>query len=320
MQGWMNHRGHARMFRREGLTVGLFFPIESYAGDMPTMGNQDELARRAEQLGFAALWVRDVPLRDPTFGDVGQIYDPWVFLGHVGAITSTIALATGAIVLPVRHPLHEAKAAASVDRLTGGRLVLGVASGDRPRELAAFGVEAEDRGRRVRQGICILRRAWRETFPPIAWSEGVVAGLDTIPKPQLGRVPVLVTGRAQQSLGWIAEHADGWVTYPRPLEEQARVVRLWRAALEEAGRDAPIAQSLYVDLEEDASAPPRPIHLGWKLGRHALMDLLGDLERMGMGHVVLNLKYGSRPAAEVVEELGAEVLPRLGVARGRSVA
>src|SRR5829696_3127806 len=82
-----------------GLTLGLFFPIEGYWKDEPAMRDQEALARRAEELGFAALWVRDVPLRDPSFGDLGQVYDPWVWLGWIAAQTRDIALATGAIAL-----------------------------------------------------------------------------------------------------------------------------------------------------------------------------------------------------------------------------
>ena len=111
-----------------------------------TMANQVALARRASELGFAALWFRDVPLLDPRFGDAGQIYDPWTYLGFIAARTRDIALATGSIVLPLRHPLHVAKAAASVDVLSGGRMVLGVATGDRPIEFPAFGRPFETRG------------------------------------------------------------------------------------------------------------------------------------------------------------------------------
>lgn len=123
--------GFRRMFARHGLRLGLFHPIESYARDEPRMRDQERLSQRAEALGFTALWSRDVPLRDPNFGDLGQVYDPWAWLGWIAAHTSEIALATGAIVLPVRHPLHVAKAAASIDRLSGGRFVMGVAAGDR---------------------------------------------------------------------------------------------------------------------------------------------------------------------------------------------
>jgi hypothetical protein len=129
--------GFRRMFHPGELALGLFFAIEAYEGDVPTMAGQLELARRAERGGFAALWVRDVPLRDPSFGDIGQIFDPWVWLGVVSAHTREVALATGAIVVPLRHPIDLAKAAASVDNLSGGRLVLGVASGDQRGALLA---------------------------------------------------------------------------------------------------------------------------------------------------------------------------------------
>jgi hypothetical protein len=62
--------GFSRMFGRDRLTLGLTFAIESYRGDAPTMGNQITLARKAEHAGFAALGVRDVPLRDPGFGEI----------------------------------------------------------------------------------------------------------------------------------------------------------------------------------------------------------------------------------------------------------
>jgi hypothetical protein len=77
--------GFRRMFSPGKLTVGVFFPIEAYQRDEPTMRRQERLARRAEELGFAALWARDVPLRDPNFGDLGQVYDPWVYLGWIAA-------------------------------------------------------------------------------------------------------------------------------------------------------------------------------------------------------------------------------------------
>ena len=88
------HRGFNAMFRRDRITLGLFFPIEAFQGSSPTMANQVELAQRAQALGFEALWFRDVPLLDPGFGDIGQIYDPWVYLGYIAAYTSRIAVST----------------------------------------------------------------------------------------------------------------------------------------------------------------------------------------------------------------------------------
>lgn len=124
------------------------------------MRDQIPLARKTEQTGFAALGGRDVPLRDPEFGDLGQIYDPWTWLAYVAGQTESIALFPAAIVLPLRHPLHTAKAAASVDRLTGGRLVLGIASGDRPVKFPAFGVNRDERGAVFREQVEYLKAVW----------------------------------------------------------------------------------------------------------------------------------------------------------------
>lgn len=301
-----------RMFGHGRLTVGVFFPIEAFPGDRPTMANQVELAQRAEALGFAALWFRDVPLRDPTFGDVGQVFDPFVYLGYIAAHTESIALATGAIVLPLRHPLHTAKAAASVDQLSGGRLLLGVASGDRPSEFPAFGVELEARGEAFRENVRVIRHVLDHSFQPIESPYGSFTGVDLIPKP-VGRIPLLVTGSSRQSPEWIAEVADGWVTYPRPVQLQARLARDWHAAVHALSPDTfkPFAQSLYIDLSADADEPPSAIHLGFRAGWKGVLGYMLALRAAGVNHVALNLKYGRRCAREVIEELGREVLARL---------
>jgi luciferase-type oxidoreductase len=305
--------GFQKMFAPGRLTLGVFFPIEAFQADRPTMRNQERLARRAEELGFAALWVRDVPLRDPTFGDVGQVYDPWVYLGWVAAHTRTIALATGSIVLPLRHPLHTAKAAASVDQLSGGRLVLGVASGDRPVEFPAFGVDYEDRGALFRENLGVVREVLADEFPTIHSTYGVLTGAaDLVPKP-VGKLPILVTGYSRQTLEWIAEHSDGWISYPRSLQQQTELAARWRAVVANAAPDTfkPFAQSFYVDLTDDPDHPPEPIHLGIRGGRAVVFRFLDALRTAGVNHVILNLKYGRRDAGEVLEEIGREILPLL---------
>jgi luciferase-type oxidoreductase len=303
--------GFRCMFAPGRLTLGVFFPIEAFAGDRPSMAAQEDLAARAEALGFAALWFRDVPLRVPAFGDVGQVYDPWVYLGTILARTRSIALATGAIILPLRHPLHTAKAAASVDRLSGGRLVLGVASGDRPEEFPAFGQDIEARGEAFRENLRVMRSAWTETFPRIESPYGRLDGADPVPKPVAAGLPLLVTGQSRQTLPWIAKEADGWITYPRPLDRQADAARLWRAAVDGAAPGAfkPMAQSLYVDLAERPDEPATPIHLGLRSGRNVLRELLHGLRAAGLNHVALNLKYGARPAGDVLEEIGEHLIP-----------
>jgi luciferase-type oxidoreductase len=306
-------RGYQRMFAPGRLTLGVFFPIESFQGDQPTMRNQERLAQRAEELGFAALWFRDVPLRDPSFGDVGQIYDPWVYLGWIGAQTRDIALATGSLVITLRHPLHTAKASASIDRLTQARLVLGIATGDRPVEFPAFGVDFEQRSALFRENYRVINSVLYEQFPVVESIYGTLTGTaDLVPKPT-GKIPMLVTGHSGQRLEWIAEHADGWITYPRGIERQAQVIAHWRAAVETAapGVFKPFVQSFYIDLVDDPDAPPTPIHLGFRGGRHIIFRILDTLRVIGVNHVILNFKYGSRDAADVLEEVGEEILPQL---------
>jgi hypothetical protein len=136
------------------LTLGLELPLdndwsatrlraEGTAGrpfGVPDLTEHARLARLADELGFAALWVRDVPLYDPQqFGDAGSVFEVFTHLGHLAAVTERAVLGTAAVVLPLRRPLLVAKAAATVDVLSGGRFVLGLASGDRPVEYPLFG-------------------------------------------------------------------------------------------------------------------------------------------------------------------------------------
>lgn len=308
MSDFTHHRGYSAMFKEGKMTLGLFFPIESYSGAIPLMDVEQQIstAKLAETHGFAALYFRDVFLNVPSFGDTGHIYDPWVFMGYVMAHTSRIALATGSIVSTLRHPLHIAKAAASADRLSGQRLVLGLATGDRPSEFAAFAASLDKRSALFRETLAVSRQAWKEDFPSISTERVDLSGGDVLPKPLLNDIPVMVTGNSRQSVEWIAEHGDGWLYYPQNLGQQAHTIRQWRSLTKSF---KPFSQSLYVDLADNPDEPATPIHLGLRTGHRFLIDYLSDLQKIGVNHVGLNLKYGKRPAHEVVQELGEFVVP-----------
>ena len=127
------NRGYNQVFQPNRLSIGVIAPLESYtSGPVPTMERHLERVRLAEKAGFSAVWLRDVPFNVPSFGDAGQVFDPFVYLGFLAGQTQRIALGVASLILPLRHPAHVAKAAASVDQLSGGRLILGIASGDRP--------------------------------------------------------------------------------------------------------------------------------------------------------------------------------------------
>lgn len=305
------NRAYNTVFRPGRLSIGLILPLEAYAvGSEPIMKGHIKTAQLAEALGFSALWLRDVPFNVPSFGDVGQMFDPFVYLGALATATEKIALGTASIILPLRHPAHVAKAAATVDVLSDGRLLLGVASGDRPEEYPTLNMTYADRGERFRESYDYIRKM-AEAYPHHESGHGVLKGaIDMLPKPTSGRLPMLITGGSQQSPDWLARHGDGWMTYPRDAASQGRVVADYRKRLKEAGEsDKPVMQSLYIDLLPEPNADPRPIHLGFQSGTHFLREYLQEIESLGINHIALNLRFNQTNIETTLKQLSDELLP-----------
>lgn len=305
------NEAYGSVFRPNRLSIGLVMPIENYAHDaVPSLHRHLERAQLADALGFAALWLRDVPFNVPSFGDAGQVFDPFVYLGLLAGRTERIALGVASIVLPLRHPAHVAKAAASADVLSGGRLLLGIASGDRPEEYPAMGVSFADRGARFRESYDVIRRM---AGPPSAGDPfgGPDNGIDMLPKPVGGRLPLLVTGGSQQDPDWIARNGDGWMLYPRDTATQARIIDDWRGRVEQAGGPPkPVMEPLYIDLATDPDQHPQPIHLGLRLGVNHLERYLASREAIGVNHVALNLRFNEADAEATMHRLAKDILPR----------
>ena len=305
------NRGYNSVFRPNHMSLGLVVPLETYSqGPTPTMTRHLERVQLAEQLGFSAIWLRDVPFNVPSFGDAGQIYDPFVYLGLLAGQTKRIALGVASIVLPLRHPAHVAKDAASVDVLSGGRLILGVASGDRPDEYPALNLPFAERGARFRASFEYIERMW-EDAPAFENSYGSPhGGMDMVPKPTTGRLPLLITGGSQQDPDWIARHGDGWITYPRGIAAQTRIINDWRTRVEAIGDPTkPAVQSLYIDLSKDPRTPPQPIHLGFRLGANHLRTHLKSLKEIGVNHVALNLRFNQADTEVTMKRLADDILP-----------
>ncbi len=296
--------------QKNKLSLGLFFPIEAYKGSIPTMENQVSLAQKAETIGFKALWFKDVPFHDPMFGDVGQMYDPWVYMTHIMSNTTKIQLATGSIVLPLRHPVHTAKSAFSIQNLSNKRLILGVAFGDRAIEYPAFNKDINEKAQLFRENFYYIKEL-EKSYPIINTSTyGTTNGsIDLLPKPTK-HIPMLITGYSGQSLEWISEHGDGWIFYPRNIRMLENLMEEWTDSLiKKASYWKPFMQSLYIDLLPNPDAKPKLIHLGYQLGAKYLVNHLKTLESLGVNHVIINLKYGSRSADKVLNDLGKYVLP-----------
>ncbi|WP_232482088.1 LLM class oxidoreductase [Achromobacter denitrificans] len=310
------HPGYRRMFAPGRLTLGLFLPLRFYAGDMGVLAGQADLVSDIDRRGFAAVWVRDVPLFDPSFGDAGQVFDPFAYLAFLAARTRGIALATGSAIFSLRHPIDLAKAAASVDQLSGGRLVLGIASGDRPIEFPAYGLEHGERGERFAQAVAYFRQLLRPGPLAVDSPLGRFERAGFLPQPATGAIPLIVTGASGQPLDWIAEHADGWLTYPDAThtaegpQRLAAKIRAWRQRIPDGGF-RPHMTNEWLDLTDDPDHPRSPQQGGYVLrtGRKGLIDLLHTWQEAGVNHAALGIQFARRPPADVIQELAEEVLP-----------
>lgn len=302
------------VFQPGRLTLGLMTPFAHAPGQMARLDETFELAALADELNFAALWTRDVPLMVPQGSDntASALDDPFLWLAGLGFVTRRIALGTAAIVLPLRHPLHVAKAALTLDRLSVGRFILGMGSGDRPAEFSSFGGELEMRRDVFRSRWPVVRAALSpvaEERLPLLEATG---GYDLMDAPQ-ARIPMMIVGSARQSLQWIAEHADAWATYHREEARQQGRINLWHQALEQKAAEfpKPFVQSVQLDLLKSPFAKPKPLELGMRTGRYALVDYLHRMKELGVGHVLFNLASNGRPARDVIREIGEEVLPQV---------
>jgi luciferase-type oxidoreductase len=302
---------HNRLFQPDKLSIGLTLPMLEDGEVVADFRQQLALAKRADALGFRALWVRDVPLNSAEYPDPVGHLDPWVLLGALATQTERIALVSGAIVLTLRHPLHIAKGAVSVNELSQGRFILGLGSGDRPPEYAAFGRDANQRRE-------LYLRHWQTVAAAVGSEPRVVADITSAEAPefyllprQSKPIPLLAVGSGGQSVDWIARNSIGWMTYHREPAVQHDRHLMWRKAVERATPEQfkAFGVAMRLDLSDNPNEPPTSLSLGYRTGRHGLVTVLQDMRNSGTHHVTLNLANSTRPVLEVIEEVAEHVLP-----------
>ncbi|MGR7071951.1 TIGR03571 family LLM class oxidoreductase [Klebsiella aerogenes] len=293
---------------QQPLTIGVELPLDndwSTSGQLkrqrdgrpfgvPDMSEHAERIKLADTLGFRAAWIRDVPLYDPQFGDAANVFEAFTYLGYLSSLTQNILLGTAAVVLPLRQPWLVRKAAATVQALSGDRLLLGIASGDRPVEYPLFGEDYASRGERFRHGVSVLKGETDRQLEP---------GLELLPaKPT---PPLLVAGLAQQTAQWVGCNMDGWLAYPGQPDEHVSRVKLWRRV---AG-EKPYISFIHLDLQDDPNAPIQRHRFGISSGRHGLIQELNAMRDAGVNHIGLHFRRNQRPLAETMQEIGELVLP-----------
>jgi probable F420-dependent oxidoreductase len=280
-----------------------------------------QLATRAEEVGLDSVWVTDhvVVPRDVSLIYRDDMLDPLAVLPWLAGVTERIALGTSVIVLPYRSPLPVAKLLASVDVLSAGRLIVGVAVGWLEGEFAALGVPFPERGRRTDEAIEILRAAWTEEFPELETARHRLAGVKVSPMPlQKPRPPILVGGASDAALRRVARLGDGWhasgMAPPAFRAGALAVGNHWK----DAGRGGAPELTLRVPLLLDGIH--RPAVDSALLGtRHvvrgsiaAVAKELRQYQTAGCGHVALELSYSTYPAIlDTVDILAEEIRPLL---------
>jgi probable F420-dependent oxidoreductase len=207
------------------------------------------VAEQAEAAGLESLWVSEhLVLSDPRtppspMDPEDPILEPVVSLAYAGARTTTLLLGTGVIVLPLRNPLIVAKEIATLDVLSGGRVLVGIGVGYVEREFRALGVPFDHRGERTDEYLDVMRAVWTQEHPAFHGGFYAFEGVQAHPRPlQEPHPPVIVGGWTAPALRRAAERGNGWYGWGLDHDETASTIALLRAALRRADRDPALGE------------------------------------------------------------------------------
>ncbi len=208
-------------------------------------------ARAAEAAGFESLWTVEHVLVPHGYeseypydrsgrmpgGETTDIPDPLIWMAYVAAETSTINLATGILIVPQRNPAIVAKEVATLDVLSGGRVLLGVGAGWLEEEFDALGVPFKDRGRRLDSHIATMRALWSQDQASVDDGFTSFSNCVSQPKPTRRSVPIVIGGHSEAAARRAGRLGDGFFPGKGSHEELAHLFDVMRAAAEDAGRD-----------------------------------------------------------------------------------
>ena len=210
------------------MRVGIHLP---HIGRKSGPGAIRRAAIQAEELGFADAWTSEhiiIPKGAP-YPPSAIFYDPVLTLTWAAAFTKRIGLGTSVLVLPMRHPLPLAKELATLQNLSEGRLILGAGVGWMEAEFAALGVPFRERGRRMDEGIAMMRAVWGED--PVTFRAhhipAVIEEMRMLPQP-VTPIPIWIGGSSEAALARAIRLADGWHGSRLSPEQAMPIVRRLR--------------------------------------------------------------------------------------------
>ncbi|UDY36351.1 TIGR03619 family F420-dependent LLM class oxidoreductase [Dermatobacter hominis] len=272
-----------------------------------------ELAAAYERLGFAAAYVTDHPAPDDRWlaGGGHQAMEPTVALATAAAATRRLLLHTNVYVLPYRNPFMAAKSLASLDVVSGGRLIVGVAAGYLRPEFRAVGTDFEDRTARLEEALQLLPRIWSETSVAADGTGFEARGVTAEPRPwQRPHPPIWVGGNSPAAMRRAVRWAQGWSPFPTPggMEAAVRTSAIadmddLRAALDRArelceaeGRTTPLTICFVPFSLQGYLRDP----VG---GLAPMVDEIAEMESIGVDWVALQVPGLAR--AEVADRAAA---------------
>ncbi|KUN97582.1 TIGR03619 family F420-dependent LLM class oxidoreductase [Streptomyces caeruleatus] len=295
------------------LSYGIQLPVQSqstlYAEPWEAAAGPDDLlavARAADRAGFAYIASCDhvaIPRRlAPAMSTVW--YDPVATLAYLAAATERVRLLSHVAVVGLRHPLLTAKQYATLDHLSGGRLILGVGAGHVPEEFEALGVDFDRRGPVLDESIDALRAALGpDEFPEHHGKLYDFEGLGQLPRPAQEHVPLWVGGSSPAAVRRAALKGDGWLPQGDPRDRLPAQIARIRRLREESGIEGPftvgaIAEPLYVGKPD------------WDVGRRTLSggpeELAESLRAYrAMGVHQIQLRFRARSRAELTDQMEA---------------
>jgi probable F420-dependent oxidoreductase len=280
-----------------------------------------EVVRRAEERGLDSVWVTDhviVP-RDMEIIYRDHMLDPLAVLPWLAGVTRRISLGTSVVILPYRSPIPVAKLLASVDVLSGGRLIFGAAIGWMEGEFAALGVPFRERASRTDEALELIRTIWTQEYPEIQTKRYRLQGLKASPTPlQKPRPPILIGGGSEGAFRRVARFGDGWhataTNHDAFRQGQVAVDRYWK----EFGRQGTPLWTLRLPILVEGIHQPA-VDMRWLRGRTTIqgsvskvIEQLQGFQSLGCSHVALDVAYSTFPAVlETIDILAQEVRPRL---------
>jgi probable F420-dependent oxidoreductase len=303
------------------LTLGVAIPQTFPDGRVDPRGLRDFL-QRAEALGFHSAWVVE-----HMFGTIPALA-PVELLTYAAAVTERLRLGAAVLLTALRTPVHTAKSLATLDQLSGGRLIVGVGLGGNPKIYPAFGLTASRRAARFAEGLRLMKRLWTE---PAVTADGEFYRLENAslqPRPlQTPHPPLWFGGHHPLALRRAVELGDGFIgagsASTAAFAEQMKVLR---ELLAERGRDSsafPIGKRVYLAIDRDRARAGKRLAewFGAFYGRPALAEevsVWGDVDTCveglravaaaGAGFLMLNPVFDE---AEQLERIAADLAPRL---------